>query len=270
MCVEFRLLMSQLPSVNGFENRIAITHADRRNRDRIPDDIAKPADCSEALAYLVPVIAQRHLFRSAHAGEPGGIGSNCSAVLNVQFDCCGWRHFLGQSGNGLRQTPGVIDVGGVIVADPLHWLAVESDAVPAQGGRNLKNDVLLGRLGVVAHCQAAGHGHDMRRTIDLNVQLIVSDGKRFAIKCPYRRGQCEAEKKRREETRHRTGAAVSLPCATRRWRATSYITIAPATETFSEGTRPYIGIETRKSQRFRTRSCKPFPSAPKTTAQCML
>src|SRR3954452_6735588 len=56
----------------------------------------------------------------------------------------------------------------------------------------------------------------------------------------------------------------------RRWRASSYITMPPATETFSEGTLPSIGIETTKSHLRRTRSCNPFPSAPRTMAQSML
>src|SRR5947207_15576503 len=44
-----------------------------------------------------------------------------------------------------------------------------------------------------------------------------------------------------------------------RWRASSYITMPPATETFNDVTRPSIGIETTKSHLRRTRSCNPFP-----------
>src|SRR6185437_14889375 len=56
----------------------------------------------------------------------------------------------------------------------------------------------------------------------------------------------------------------------RRWRATSYITTAPATDTLSEGTLPSIGIFTRKSHFFRICSCRPCPSAPSTRAQSIL
>src|SRR4030081_2988461 len=56
----------------------------------------------------------------------------------------------------------------------------------------------------------------------------------------------------------------------RRWRTISYSTTAAATETFSDGTLPSIGIETRKSHFLFTRSCRPLPSAPSTSAQSML
>ena len=72
----------------------------------------------------------------------------------------------------------------------------------------------------------------------------------------------QSEEKSARQPLHLEGLAFPGFCAARRWRATSYITTAPATETFSEGTWPSMGMETRKSQRLRTRSCSPLPSAP--------
>src|SRR6185312_7590301 len=50
----------------------------------------------------------------------------------------------------------------------------------------------------------------------------------------------------------------------RRWRAASYITTAPATETLSEETLPAMGMRSKWSQVRFTRSCSPEPSLPRT------
>src|SRR5215467_13638473 len=64
------------------------------------------------------------------------------------------------------------------------------------------------------------------------------------------------------------GMELDLNCKVqRRCRATSYITMAAATETFNDGTLPSMGMETRKSHFLRTCSCNPRPSAPSTSAQ---
>src|SRR6202012_824907 len=59
-----------------------------------------------------------------------------------------------------------------------------------------------------------------------------------------------------------TGAFSAEP---RRWRAASKSTTAPAAETLSDDTLPAIGICSRWSQVFLTRSCRPSPSRPSTT-----
>ena len=56
------------------------------------------------------------------------------------------RHFFRQGDDGFRQAAGVIDVGGVVVAEPLQRLAIERDAVPRQRRRDLQRHQLL-RLG---------------------------------------------------------------------------------------------------------------------------
>src|SRR5581483_2609403 len=61
-----------------------------------------------------------------------------------------------------------------------------------------------------------------------------------------------------------------LDCSCRRCRTTSYSTTPAATDTFNDGTFPNIGIETRKSHFFFTKSWTPLPSAPSTIAQFIL
>src|ERR1019366_562972 len=55
------------------------------------------------------------------------------------------------------------------------------------------------------------------------------------------------------EARRQVGSYVFFVA---RWRTTSKRTIPAATLTFSERIGPVVGIETRKSQRFFTRSCR--------------
>src|SRR5215472_3880628 len=106
--------------------------------------------------------------------------------------------------------------------------------------------------------------------VGLHFELIVRNGEGFPVNGKREGPGQHTEQQSGSPRLHREDLDLSAFCPARRWRATSYITTAPATETFSDGTCPSIGIDTRKSQRLRTRSCSPLPSAPSTTAQCML
>ncbi len=121
-----------LPGGDSIEDCIAVAQAHRFDRYRIPDNVAQAANRGERVADLVPVIARRHIVGSAHAGEPRGIGHDGSTVLDIECDRSGGRQRLRQGNNRLRQAAGVVDVGGVIVAEPLQRLAIQRDAVPGQ------------------------------------------------------------------------------------------------------------------------------------------
>ncbi len=75
----------------------------------------------------------------------------------------------------------MIDVGSVILAQPLHRLIVEGDAVPVQRRRDLQGNILLGSLGVVAQREFAGNRHDVGGAVDLDFELIAGDGEGPAI-----------------------------------------------------------------------------------------
>src|SRR5580692_3602115 len=102
--------------------------------------------------------------------------------------------------------------------------------------------------------------------LQANLQIIFRNREGLAIQSPRRGGN----------TAQDTDATnikqlhdfLDAPC--RLCRTTSYSTTPAATDTFNEGTSPSIGIDTRKSQCLLTSSWTPLPSAPSTTAQCIL
>src|ERR1700693_2893269 len=110
---------------------------------------------------------------------------------------------------------------------------------------------------------------------DLDVQIVTGEGKCLAVqrKTVHRRGAEHAEK-----SQALVGGLhlpelhfePEEPFLARRCRTISNKTTAAATETFSDGTLPNIGIETRKSHLRFTRSWSPLPSPPRTSAQSML
>src|SRR5690348_790338 len=103
------------------------------------------------------------------------------------------------------------------------------------------------------------------RGLEVHAQIVLREGQRLALD---REGPLTTteDAENAEKFFHLSLGA----CFARRWRATSYITTPAATETLSDGTLPAIGMETRKSHLRRTRSCRPLPSAPRTSAQSML
>src|SRR5580658_7185762 len=126
--------------------------------------------------------------------------------------------------------------------------------------------------------------------LDLNVEVVVGDAECLAVerKTIHHRGTEDTENAKNPPNRFHFAGFVAelhfvsnfilhplhLACwdatRARRCRTISYSTTAAATETFSDGTFPSIGIETRKSHFRFTRSCRPLPSPPRTRAQSML
>src|ERR1700683_2338793 len=116
----------------------------------------------------------------------------------------------------------------------------------------------------------APHSQPLLPGFDADVQIVAGESKCFPVDSEgVHRGDAENQKIKTQVARLHFAPVGSLSFM-RRCRTISYITTAPATDTFSEGTFPSIGIETRKSHFFFTRSCSPLPSAPRTSAQSML
>src|ERR1700722_10250169 len=173
----------------------------------------------------------------------------------------------------------MIDVRSVGLCDELQHLAAGADRTPFQGRRNLRHRDFLRSWRIVAQDDFAANAKAMLSGFDTNIQVVMGNSEGFAIesKCVHHRGTEDTEKRKTQKQLHFLPEDACLfcapPCAAtllRRCRTISYITTAPATETFSDGTFPSIGIETRKSHFLFTRSCSPLPSAPRTRAQSML
>src|ERR1700723_3715628 len=116
---------------------------------------------------------------------------------------------------------------------------------------------------VVAQCDFAARTEPLLPGLEGNGQIIFRYGEGLAFQG---RG-CRGENADTQETEQ---LHDFLDAPSRLCRTTSYNTTPAATDTFSDGTFPSIGIETRKSQCLRTKSCIPLPSAPSTTAQFIL
>src|SRR5271166_5792283 len=93
------------------------------------------------------------------------------------------------------------------------------------------------------------------------IQIVIRESESFAI---------EGQRRQNQTTENTEGTKEPHADFFPRWRTTSYNITPAATETFSDGTLPSIGIETRKSHFRATRSWRPLPSAPRTMAQSML
>src|SRR5271167_4766994 len=111
--------------------------------------------------------------------------------------------------------------------------------------------------------------------VDLNLQVVIGEGEGLAVqrKAIHHRGTEDTEDTQALVNGLHFGGlhfASGEPCLARRCRTISNNTTAAATETFSDGTLPSIGMETTKSHFLLTRSCSPLPSPPSTSAQSML
>src|SRR5581483_2030424 len=132
---------------------------------------------------------------------------------------------------------------------------------------------MLGTFGIVAQSYFAAGDEPLQRPINFYLQIVMREGKSLAIqgKQPRRKKKKAAINKYAEKLHPVDRFEFCLvPALARRCLAISYSTTPAATETLSDGTEPSIGMETRKSQFLRTCSCRPLPSAPRTSAQSML
>src|SRR5579863_591831 len=111
--------------------------------------------------------------------------------------------------------------------------------------------------------------------LDLKVEIVIRDREGFPIQreSADRRGTQQTQEAQWLQPRLYFGElhfSSDERRPARRCLTISYKTTAAATETFSDGTFPSIGIETRKSHLRFTRSCRPLPSPPITSAQSIL
>src|SRR5258708_591442 len=157
-----------------------------------------------------------------------------------------------------------MDVRGVGLGDVLDGFSVYFDCSPGERRGDLQDCDLLGLSGIVAQRDFAARTESLLLRLEADFQIVLREDERLAV--DRQRGRDQTT----EETEDTEGLHVYFDAARRRWRTTSNNTIPAATDTFSDGTLPSIGMETRKSQCLRTRSCNPLPSAPSTTAQCIL
>src|SRR5580704_3696765 len=108
---------------------------------------------------------------------------------------------------------------------------------------------------VVAQSDLAARPQPLLLGLQGNGQIIF----RYGEGLTFQGRGCRGEHRETQETEQ---LHDFLDAPNRLCRTISYNTTPAATDTFSEGTFPSIGIETRKSQCLRTRSCTPLPSAP--------
>src|SRR5436305_14984170 len=108
--------------------------------------------------------------------------------------------------------------------------------------------------------------------VDRKIQTVARDGEGLAVERGAMQNTTAEDTEEAQGLQEQTDLHLWLDAssATRRWRTISYKTTAAATETFRDGTLPSIGIETRKSHLRLTRSCRPLPSPPSTSAQSIL
>src|SRR5262245_45214473 len=113
----------------------------------------------------------------------------------------------------------------------------------------------------------------MRGRVNLYLQVVSRDGKGVAVKSMHRQRTQHTKKEKKFQVSSFKFQAIPVLydyalrphfCLARLCRTISYSTTPAATETFSEGTLPSMGMETTKSHLRRTRSCNPLPSAPRT------
>src|ERR1019366_5510017 len=118
--VELAAVVPMLPSCDGIEHGIAVAQTDGFNRYGIPRDIAQSPHGGEGIADLVPIVARSHVGGSAHARKTRGIRRNGPTILHVERNRSRRSNFLRQRDDYLRKAPGMVDVGGVVIAEPLH------------------------------------------------------------------------------------------------------------------------------------------------------
>src|SRR6185503_1918485 len=115
---------------------------------------------------------------------------------------------------------------------------------------------------VIAQRDLASHAEPLLLSFYADVQIILGESESVAV---------QSASPQRTEHHKRDASKLHLhPDFFRRCFTISNSNKPAATETFSDGTCPSIGIETRKSHFLLTRSCSPLPSAPSTTAQSIL
>ena len=105
--------------------------------------------------------------------------------------------------------------------------------------------MLLRLVAVVAQRNCPFAGEALLLWLDADREIVLREGKGFTIQ---REGNLD------QTTQDTKDAEPPHPHCIRRWRTISYNTTPAATETFSDGTFPSMGIETTKSHFFNTRS----------------
>ena len=110
----------------------------------------------------------------------------------------------------------------------------------------------------------APHRESLLLRLYADIQIVAGEGEGFAI------NRVGLNQQTTEDTEDTEGLHFASAAFILRWRTISYNMTPAATDTFSDGTFPSMGIETRKSHFFATRSWTPLPSEPNTMAQSML
>ena len=204
--VELAAVVPLLPARDGVEDGVAVAQAHGFDGHGIPGDIAESAHRGEGIADLVPIVARRHVGGSADARQARRIRRDGPTVLHIERDRGRRGNFFRQRDDRLRKAAGVIDVGGVVVAEPLHRLVIQRDGVPRQRRRHLQSSELLRLVGIVAQRELAGDRHHMRGAVDLHLKLIARDGEGLAVN--GKRGQpCGKQENDRYQKTHRNNVA---------------------------------------------------------------
>src|SRR3974390_3165471 len=125
------------PFINRPEDGVALAHTNGGQRQRVPDNVSEAAYRRKGLADLIPVVTTGQFLGRAHTSEPGGGGCARAAVLDVKGDADTGSYRSRERDNHFGKAAGVVDVRGVIVADPLHWLIVKGNAIPTNAGPTL-------------------------------------------------------------------------------------------------------------------------------------
>src|ERR1039458_1717917 len=263
------------PSPQNLKQAVAFRQIRDLTRNRIPRHVPGSSHCRESCADLVPVRAVRRFLGRANASQPGRIEQDDAFISDLQFDGPLGRDCLRQSDDGFRQTARVVDVGSVGLRNELQGLVAGFNRAPIERRRDLQHSDFLRTLRVISESEFAADSEAMLLWLDLNIQIVISEGECLAVerKTIHHRGTEHTEKTQALINGLHFGElhfASEEPFLARLCRTISNRTTAAATETFSDGTLPSIGIETRKSHFLFTRSCNPLPSPPRTSAQSML
>ncbi len=125
---------------------------------------------------------------------------------------------------------------------------------------------LCGDGRIVPQSNLAAHRQTLLVRFYVDIQVVIGEGESFAIEGMRPNQQTTQDAEETQDPHlHFVSAALIL-----RWRTISYSMTPAATDTFSDGTFPSMGMETRKSHFLATRSWTPLPSDPSTMAQSML
>src|SRR5207248_2196201 len=100
---------------------------------------------------------------------------------------------LRQSYDGFRKASGVVDVRRIGLRDKLHGLVACFHRTPVERRRDLEHSYFLRCLRVVAQREFASDSEPMLFWLDLDVQVVVSEGECFAVESNSRGAQ-QAEK----------------------------------------------------------------------------